>query len=72
MPVLLHMVWNAPFPFPLYGKYILVGVVGWFICLSLVQEGLHEIAAEQSEARDRPAHEGDDDSARNNEEGGAQ
>ena len=28
-----------------------MGAVGWFVCLSLVQEGLHEIAAEQVEAR---------------------
>ena len=50
VPVFLHMLWNSPFQLPFYGKYILVGVVGWFVCLSLVQEGLHEIAAEQTEA----------------------
>ena len=51
VPVLLHMVWNSPFQLPLYGKYLLVGAVGWFVCLSLVQEGLHEIAEEQSDAQ---------------------
>ena len=51
VPVFLHMVWNSPFQLPLYGKYLIVGAVGWFVCLSLVQEGLHEIAAEQVEAR---------------------
>ena len=51
VPVFLHMVWNSPFQLPLYGKYLLVGVVGWFVCLSLVQEGLREITAEQLEAR---------------------
>lgn len=51
--VILHMVWNSPFQLPLYGKYLLVGAVGWFVCLSLVQEGLHEIASEQVEARKR-------------------
>lgn len=49
-PVFLHMVWNAPFELPLYGKCLLAGAVGWFVCLSLVQEGLHEIAEEQAEA----------------------
>lgn len=53
VPVVLHMVWNSPFQLPLYGKYLLVGAVGWFVCLSLVQEGLHEIASEQVEARKR-------------------
>lgn len=51
VPVFLHMAWNSPFQLPLYGKYLLLGAVGWFVCLSLVQEGLHEIAEEQSEAR---------------------
>lgn len=51
VPVILHMIWNSPFQLPFYGTYLLVGVVGWFVCLSLVQEGLHEIAAEQAEAK---------------------
>lgn len=53
VPVFLHMAWNSPFQLPLYGKYLLLGAVGWFVCLALVQEGLHEIAEEQSEARRR-------------------
>ncbi len=55
VPVILHMIWNSPLELPLYGKYLLVGVVGWFVCLSLVQEGLHEIAAEQAEAKNKLA-----------------
>ena len=51
VPVVLHMIWNSPFELPLYGKYLLLGVAGWFFCLSLLQEGLHEIAEEQSVAR---------------------
>ena len=51
VPVFLHMAWNSPFQLPLYGKYLLLGAVGWFVCLSLVQEGLHEISEEQSAAR---------------------
>lgn len=72
VPVFLHMVWNSPFQLPLYGKYLLVGVVGWSVCLSLVQEGLHEIAAEQSEARGRPGRRGDDDGVDSDAEGGLQ
>ena len=50
VPVVLHMIWNAPFELPFYGKYLLVGAAGWFVCLSLVQEGLHELRAEQIKA----------------------
>lgn len=50
VPVALHAIWNAPFELPFYGKYLLLGVAGWFVCVSLVQEGLHEIAAEKKEA----------------------
>lgn len=49
VPVVLHMIWNSPIELPFYGKYWLVGAVGWFVCLSLVQEGLREIRAEQKE-----------------------
>ena len=52
VPVVLHMIWNAPFELPFFGKYILVGLVGWFVCISLVQEGLREIAEEQTAAKD--------------------
>ena len=48
--VVLHMIWNSPLQLPYYGKYIILGIAGWFVCLSLVQEGLHEIAEEQKEA----------------------
>ena len=51
VPVLLHMVWNSPLNLPFYGKYLIVGAAGWFVCLSLVQEGLHEIATEQAVAK---------------------
>ena len=51
IPVILHMVWNSPLELPFFGKYLLVGAAGWFVCISLVQEGLHEIQAEQAAAR---------------------
>jgi len=50
VPVILHMIWNTPWQLPYFGKYIILGFVGWFVCLSLVQEGLHEIAEEQKDA----------------------
>lgn len=63
VPVFLHMAWNSPFQLPLYGKYLLLGAVGWFVCLSLVQEGLHEIAEEQSAARKLISSKGGHDGA---------
>ena len=50
VPVILHMIWNTPWQLPYYGKYIILGFAGWFVCFSLVQEGLHEIAEEQKDA----------------------
>jgi RsiW-degrading membrane proteinase PrsW (M82 family) len=52
VPVVLHMIWNSPLELPFFGKYLLVGAAGWFVCLSLVQEGLHEVAAEQLERKE--------------------
>ena len=45
VPVVLHMVWNSPLELPFFGKYLILGVVGWFIVLSLLQEGLKELRA---------------------------
>ena len=50
VPVILHMIWNCPLQLPYFGKYIILGFAGWFVCFSLVQEGLHEIAKEQKES----------------------
>lgn len=51
VPVVLHMIWNSPFQLPYFAMHTIIGLVGWFVCLSLVQEGLREIAAKQKEAR---------------------
>ena len=51
VPVLLHMIWNSPFELPFYGKYLLVGIAGWFVCLSCVQEGLKELQIEKEIAK---------------------
>ena len=67
VPVVLHMIWNFPLQLPFFGNQIVAGIAGWIVCLSLVQEGLHEVAAEQVEAR--KALESD---AATSAEGGAQ
>ena len=47
VPVILHALWNTPFDLPFYGKYLILGAAAWFVCLSCIQEGLHEIQAEK-------------------------
>src|SRR5580698_7281133 len=51
VPVLLHMFWNSPL-LRFEGalgliKPILVGVIGWYVILGLVQEGMRQIRDEQ-------------------------
>ena len=46
--VVLHMIWDAPFgllPLPVVVdlKFLLLGVLGWVICLRLVQAGLQQL-----------------------------
>ena len=66
VPVILHMIWNFPLQLPFFGNKIVAGVIGWFVCLSLVQEGLHEVAAEQANAMENV-----EDGAATASEGGA-
>jgi RsiW-degrading membrane proteinase PrsW (M82 family) len=51
VPVLLHMFWNSPllrFEGALgLVKPILVGGIGWYVVLGLVQEGMRQIRDEQ-------------------------
>lgn len=51
VPIALHMIWNAPFSLPFYGKYLIVGAIGWFVAISLVQEGLRELREEQDSVK---------------------
>ncbi|WP_128543200.1 PrsW family glutamic-type intramembrane protease [Larkinella soli] len=60
--VLMHMLWNAGFTLPLlpaiFGiqfKHLLLGLIGWIIVLSLIQEGLKQIRNAQKEGRTVPA-----------------
>jgi RsiW-degrading membrane proteinase PrsW (M82 family) len=50
IPVVLHMFWNLPIELPLMGKYVVVGVVAWFVVFGLVQQGLKQVKAEQKAA----------------------
>ena len=45
VPVALHAIWDMDFWIPFYGKYVLIGAVGWVIVISLVQSGLREMRA---------------------------
>jgi len=45
----IHMLWNAPFQLPAYGKYILLGIIAWFLVLEFIQAGLKQIKTAQVE-----------------------
>ena len=59
IPVVLHMIWDLPWSrfernfwtdppdWPAYIVYLLLGAIGWFIVMGLVQQGLHQVKAEQ-------------------------
>ncbi len=47
IPMVLHMLWNAPFQTPFELHHIALGVVGWFVVFGLVQQGLYQIREEQ-------------------------
>jgi len=51
IPVLLHMTWNSPLlQFTgLLGlaKYLLLGVIGWYVAFTLIQQGLRQVREAQ-------------------------
>jgi len=47
IPMVLHMLWNAPFQLPFELHHIAIGIVGWFVVFGLVQQGLHQIREQQ-------------------------
>lgn len=49
-PVILHCLWNTEYQLPYFGKYIIIGLVGWIVVLALVQEGLNELRREKKKA----------------------
>jgi RsiW-degrading membrane proteinase PrsW (M82 family) len=50
IPVILHMFWNSPIQLPLLTKYLLVGIIAWFVVFGLVQQGLKQVKREQKVA----------------------
>ncbi len=46
--VILHMIWNSPLNLPLYGKFIILGIIGWTVIFALIQGGLKQLMAEKS------------------------
>jgi RsiW-degrading membrane proteinase PrsW (M82 family) len=48
IPIMLHMIWNAPLPSPFYIKHLTLGVMGWFVVFGLVQQGLLQVRDEQA------------------------
>jgi len=47
----LHMFWNLPVNLPFFGRYLIVGAMGWLIILGFVGEGLAELESEKTGAR---------------------
>lgn len=47
--ILLHMIWNSPIELPLlpYGKYFVVGFVGFVIIFAFIQDGLKQLKEEK-------------------------
>jgi RsiW-degrading membrane proteinase PrsW (M82 family) len=50
IPVVLHMIWNAPIPSPFNVVQLSMGVIGWIVVLGLVQQGLQQVRDEQRKA----------------------
>jgi RsiW-degrading membrane proteinase PrsW (M82 family) len=53
--MVLHMLWNAPFtliPLPIIGdiKFAILGVLGWFINLRIIQTGLRQLSKARRDA----------------------
>jgi protease PrsW len=51
IPVVLHMLWDSPIPPLLDLKFLVIGVVAWFVVLGLVQQGLWQVRNEQQAPR---------------------
>ena len=45
VPCALHYFWNIDYQLPYFGKYILIGIIGWAIVFRLYQDGLKQIEA---------------------------
>ncbi len=50
IPVVLHALWDFPYiPGIFFIKYIVIGVVTWYVVFGLVQEGLKQVRGEQKQ-----------------------
>lgn len=49
IPVILHMIWNAPIPMPFHIVQLSMGIIGWIVVFGLVQQGLQEVREEQQQ-----------------------
>jgi len=45
--IVLHMIWNSPIEIPFYGKYLVLGAIGWIVTLGLIQSGLKQLREEK-------------------------
>lgn len=45
--IVLHMAWNSPIEIPFYGKYLILGSIGWIVTLGLIQSGLKQLREEK-------------------------
>ncbi|HLG05024.1 MAG TPA: PrsW family glutamic-type intramembrane protease [Gemmatimonadales bacterium] len=46
--IAMHMLWNSPIRLPFSGKYLLLGVVAWFLVLEFIQAGLKQVRQAQA------------------------
>lgn len=44
----MHMLWNSPIRLPAYGKYLILGLVAWFLVLEFIQAGLKQVRQAQA------------------------
>ncbi len=49
LAIVLHTIWNSPIPNLLYLKFLVLGAAAWFVCFSLIQEGISQIRVAQGE-----------------------
>lgn len=51
MCMAMHMIWNAPFQLPFYGKYVALGAAAWLLVLGFIQNGLMQVREAQTAAK---------------------
>jgi RsiW-degrading membrane proteinase PrsW (M82 family) len=48
--IVLHMLWNTPWNFPFYSKFVILGTAAWVLIFALIQDGLKELRDEKAKA----------------------